>query len=393
MYNLSTVLTVSDGYNFTMSSTNATVTCTSATARFEFNRVENVHISGMTFQGCRNTAISMSQVTSASIVRSTFFDNQAVSGSSRHGGCLYIVSSSVTISESVFQNNRAYFGGGAIYASSSIVRIIRSQFSYNTQEYRYSGNGGGAVSALYSNIIINESVFTYNNAHRRYSDGGGGAIRMYGSGTFQVINTLFIGNRADGNRRVSGGAIYTSGLSAMIIQCQFINNYASENGGGLYNIRGSLIVIQTNFSSNSAAAGRGGYFGSGGGIYTEGTLNISECNFLNNIASGNGGGIYNTGGTTITDCNVVNNIASGSGGGIYNTGGTLTTTECNFLNNIASESGGAIYKTGSNDVVVIGRNSYSNNTAYSFGGAVYVLGTNSSISVLNLIVISLITQL
>jgi hypothetical protein len=32
MYNLSTVLTVSDGYNFTMSSTNATVTCTSVTA-------------------------------------------------------------------------------------------------------------------------------------------------------------------------------------------------------------------------------------------------------------------------------------------------------------------------------------------------------------------------
>ena len=50
MYNLSTVLTVSDGYNFTMSSTNAIVTCTSASAKFEFNVVENVHISGMTFK-------------------------------------------------------------------------------------------------------------------------------------------------------------------------------------------------------------------------------------------------------------------------------------------------------------------------------------------------------
>ena len=139
IYSLSTVLTVSDGYSFTMSSTNATVTCTSATARFEFNAVENVHISGMTFQGCRNTAIRMtqvisasivssnftnnqggclymSQVTSASIMRSTFIGNQAVSGSS--GGCLYIASSSVTISESEFQNNRAYYSGGAIYASS-----------------------------------------------------------------------------------------------------------------------------------------------------------------------------------------------------------------------------------------------------------------------------------
>ena len=97
MYNLSTVLTVSDGYNFTMSSTNATVTCTSATAKFEFNRVENVHISGMTFQGCRNTAIRMLQAVSASIVSSSFIDNQASSGS---GGCLYITASSITISNS-----------------------------------------------------------------------------------------------------------------------------------------------------------------------------------------------------------------------------------------------------------------------------------------------------
>ena len=106
MYNLSTVLTVSDGYNFTMSSTNATVICTSATARFEFNIVQNIHIRGMTFQECRNTAISMSQVTSASIVSSNFINNQG-----RSEGCLYMVSSSVIIIESEFQNNKANFGG------------------------------------------------------------------------------------------------------------------------------------------------------------------------------------------------------------------------------------------------------------------------------------------
>ena len=87
MYNLSTVLTVSDGCNFIMSSSNATVTCTSVTARFEFNRFENVHISGITFQGCRNTAIRMSQVTSASVIRSNCIDSQALFSSNRDGGC------------------------------------------------------------------------------------------------------------------------------------------------------------------------------------------------------------------------------------------------------------------------------------------------------------------
>ena len=108
IYNLATVLTVSDGYSFTMSSTNATVICTSATAKFEFNRVENVHISGITFQGCRNTAVRMAQVESASIVNSNFINNQALSGDIRHGGCLNIASSSVTISDSEFRNNRAF---------------------------------------------------------------------------------------------------------------------------------------------------------------------------------------------------------------------------------------------------------------------------------------------
>ena len=42
VYNLSTVLTVSDGYNFTMLSANATVTCTSTTARFELRMFTSV---------------------------------------------------------------------------------------------------------------------------------------------------------------------------------------------------------------------------------------------------------------------------------------------------------------------------------------------------------------
>ena len=76
-YNLSTILTVLNGYNFTMSSTNATVVCTSSTAQFIFNTVRYVHISGMTFQRCRSTygAIQMSSVTRANIENNSFVQN------------------------------------------------------------------------------------------------------------------------------------------------------------------------------------------------------------------------------------------------------------------------------------------------------------------------------
>ena len=108
IYSLSTVLTVSDSYNFTMSSTNVTVMCTSATAGFEFNGVENVHISGITFQGCRNrAAVQMSGVTRAIVRKSNFTQNQDIG--------LQASNSAVTISECKFYNNgRDFYHGSYI---------------------------------------------------------------------------------------------------------------------------------------------------------------------------------------------------------------------------------------------------------------------------------------
>ena len=118
IYNLSTVLTVSDGYNFTMSSTNATVTCISDTARFEFNAVENVHISGITFQGCRNgVAVLMLRVAMAIIMRSKFTENR--------GNCLQARYSSVTINESNFTENQ----GNCLQTSYSLVTINEATFT------------------------------------------------------------------------------------------------------------------------------------------------------------------------------------------------------------------------------------------------------------------------
>ena len=265
VYNLSTVLTVSDGHNFTMSSTNATVTCTSATAQFDFSTVENVHISGITFQGCRNTAIRMLQVTSASIVSSSFADNQASSsGSSRSGGCLYITSSSVTVSESEFHNNQASDGGclfitsslitisesefrnngadysgGIIFVASSTIKIDRSQFSFNTVTQENYFGSAGAIHVLYSNLTIDSSVFDNNN-------GGIGGVIYHYLGSFQITNATFFNNRA---RTGSGGTLYATQVLAnsSVSQCQFINNTASGSGGAIYTSGSSVPITQCQF--------------------------------------------------------------------------------------------------------------------------------------------------
>ena len=87
-YYLSRELRVSNSYNFTMSSNNATVTCTSSIARFSFDSVEQVYISGMTFQMCSNSAIVMTSVTEAYIANSSFIGNVQQSRYS-YGGAIY----------------------------------------------------------------------------------------------------------------------------------------------------------------------------------------------------------------------------------------------------------------------------------------------------------------
>ena len=173
VYNLSTVLTVSDGYNFTMSSTNATVTCISATASLEFNRVQNVHISGMTFQGCRNgAAVQITAATNTAIIGSLFIRNSAgiqISQATRaivmgnnftenHVSCLQASDSSITIDGNIFTKNR----GSCLQASASTLTIDDGNFTDN----------GICLHVSSSSVTINDSKF-YKCVPSIYQYGGG----------------------------------------------------------------------------------------------------------------------------------------------------------------------------------------------------------------------------
>ena len=125
IYNHSTRLTVSNGYNFTMTSTNSKVKCTSTAGQFYFNQFQNVHVSGMTFQGC-NSALRMNRVSRANVTDCHFEGNRATNGRYTAGSCLFVEQSSVTISDSNFQNNIANYLGGAVYAVGSTITVSSS---------------------------------------------------------------------------------------------------------------------------------------------------------------------------------------------------------------------------------------------------------------------------
>ena len=376
-YNLSRVLTVSNGYNFTMSSTNATVVCTSSTARFTFDTVENVHIRGMTFRGCTNTAVRILTVTRAEIISSNFIDNQCYCD----GGGIYVSSSSITITDSEFLNNEVYYySGGSIYATSSTLEIIRSSFSQNRvlYYYPYHAGYGGAIYATSSNLIIDMSSFSYFSV---YYSGGAIYYHTYNSyssvqgGFFHLNNTAFVGNKATRSSGGSGGAVYVRtdlysstfyrNSSVVVTHCQFLNSTATGNGGALFISATTRDIYQTGSST---------------------MVLMFQNDYRNNIANNHGGAIYITGtnkSVSVTGSSVINNTANNFGGCLYVDGenNSISVTGSSVINNTANNFGGCLYVDGENNSISVTGSSFVNNTALrEGGGAIYSNGRYTNVT-------------
>ncbi len=168
-----------------------------------------------------------------------------------------------------------------------------------------------------------------------------------------------------------------------------ISGGLSASGGGIYN-EGTLTVTNSTIDNNSAYSNEYGM--GGGGIYNNGTLMVTNSTVDNN-SSGFGGGIYNNynNGTsllTVANSTIDDNEATGEGGGIAN-GGTLTVTNCTIDNNSAEyggvdsgtiSSGGGIDNAGTLTVTnsTIAYNSSGSGGGIDNGGALTVI--NSTIA-------------
>ena len=121
-------------------------------------------------------------------------------------------------------------------------------------------------------------------------------------------------------------------VSGTVTNCNFVNNTASGDGGAISMNSGN--VTNCNFVNNSAKYGGAVYFSING--------NVTNCNFVNNTASEDGGAIYFAEGSTgsVTNCNFTNNSAKYGGAVYFNDNGNVT--NCNFTGNSAT-TGSAIY--------------------------------------------------
>ncbi|MBK8821830.1 MAG: S-layer homology domain-containing protein [Anaerolineales bacterium] len=315
------------------------------------------------------------------LINSTITGNMAEDGGgifNDYGQTLTITGS--TFSENVAQSISQLQGNGGGIANIGTLSVDDSMFLDNSA----TAGGGAIVNSINGNSILTNSSFTNNSA---FGFGNGGAINNY-EGQVTIENCIFTGN-SDFGGVSSGGAIYNEDQMS-ITEGTFTGNTSSIDGGGIANL-GILTVTNSVLSTNSAALG--------GGVINSGNLKITNTAISENVADIGGGGVFNedNGVLTMVDSTVSNNSApdgsgifnitltgvvnilsstisenstTGNGGGISNWG-TLTATNSTLFGNSATEYGGGIINLGS---LALTNVTISENSSLTSGGGIYNVG-------------------
>jgi HYR domain/Right handed beta helix region len=183
-------------------------------------------------------------------------------------------------------------------------------------------------------------------------------LTINGPGIFSIIVS---GNHASRIFRIPAG------VTAMISGLTMRDGSApTDNAGGIFS-QGTLTLTNIVLSGNSA-------LGSGVGLYSEGTFTIINSTISDNSGGGGGGGIWSQGNDTIIGSTISGNTGTSGGGGIFKSGGTtLTIINSTLSGNSAGGSGGGISLTFSS-TVKISFTTLSGNSAAS-GGGIFNSGT------------------
>ena len=302
---------------------------------------------------------------------SAFEDNAA----NYYGGAIFnwddlqVTNSAFDGNDILVRNIRAMdnvdHGGAAIYNwKNGKLDISKSNFTNNIKNYKNGDRLVGAVATI-GDATISDSYFV-NNSGR-----WGGALSVMG-GEFSIA-TNFIdidGTKFVNNSALYGGAMFVWGSNYSISNSVFDNNSAfgkgnmtpnNNNGGALVVTQGNIpisgTIINSNFTNNKAQYG-------GAAWINEGTIDISNSNFINNTATVEAGAIgfepaYTKITATVYATNFINNTAGVDGGAIYSNG-DLRISDSDFDNNKAQKAD--IIYSNINGLLNINGNNYSNYT-------------------------------
>ncbi len=242
-----------------------------------------------------------------------------------------------------------YFNGAGLAGmTNTTLNFNNVQFasagSYQIIATNLYGSATSSVALLVVTNGFSNPVSVCDEPSLRAAITAGGWIQFGCNGTITLSNPITINNNVilDGslvNATISGG-----------------------NAVRLFTVAstGSLTITNLTLANGRTNNFGTGKYADGGAVYNDGgTLNLTGCTLLNNVAydsfssgfqggafyAARGGAVFNNGGTvTLTGTYLNNNMASGTnvglggtgtgyGGAIYMTNGSLTLINCSVSNN------------------------------------------------------------
>jgi IPT/TIG domain len=263
--------------------------------------------------------------------------------------------SSVTIDASTNSvMERAITVGSGMIVSISGVTVTGGRGG-GTSAGSFENSGGGIFNA--GTLTLRDAVIS-NNSTRNQGPGGGGIFNA-GGATLTLINCSVSGNTAGGGNiqesaLVAGGGIRNASSALLTVRDTTVSNNWAQVGGGIWN-NGTLNVSGGTFSGNGAGVGvsttvvlEGGAIYAGSG---QSTSSIINSTFSNNGAKTNGAAIANAGTMDVTHSTFTGNATEGGTGAAVTSLANTLTLKATILANVpanCSLTGGLIVSAGYN---------------------------------------------
>ena len=322
------------------------------------------------------------------------------------------VGSTVAISNSIFNENRATFEGGVLHAyRSSTIVVQNSSFAFSTAR-----SGGVSLALWNSRLSIVHSSFSNNSAEQ------GGVIGLLERCTLTVLGSTFSYNVAlsggvmhaqqssvtikgssslhHNSATFFGGAIYANNhCDVIIVNCTSANNTA-DDGGAIVLLADSVAFLQHSYFIGNMAHDTGGVVylhqaelkasantftlstSRRGGVIlasVNSKVQVADSIFIENRANvGAAMAVINSylsfasfllQSSNVDLIQICNNTAIKNGGGLYMSGSELSLElETKISFNLARSSGGGVYAVNSSIIVMDTVHFVSNVAGITGGG-------------------------